>query len=135
MNMVESLLGDSREAQELKRRFLDMAVVNTRDDNSIVLGRASGLKKNASSSLFDRNRLPPVLYQNNLAKHGTAEANSQPIKAVRRIIARERPYIKEIMKPSPDVVNSSRWAPIHASKTVSVEDVVRQQKSRNLTKA
>ena len=67
-----------------------------------------------STSRTHESRLPPAEYASssleksntllaNLARNGAAEANNNPIKAIQKIILREKPYITEACLPDPVV--------------------------------
>ena len=72
MDMLEALLGNSREARDLKLKFLKTALVND-VDSGLVYGRAGGLLRAGSEPTLPRS--PSKLYLKYLASNGSQEAN------------------------------------------------------------
>ena len=99
--------------------------------------RSQGLRSNSTESAFGRENVVhsyrdivdqklPMMKANIAAHQGAQAGNSNPKKAINRVIQWEKPYINEAIQPDRSYEQQVRWAPAHAAKSCnnSIERII-----------
>ena len=146
LNLLDSLIGNSRVANDLKGSYVPM-ILNSNVD--LVQRRGTGMDTLSSKKMHlaaaqkskaEINRATSINQvmaddQANLtylATNGGAQANFDPVRHIEKLIQHQKPNLQEACDPDQFYKNQARVNPKHIKKLYSIEDIVQKKAKKQI---